>query len=425
MADPTNLPSFGDFSIQDTMEMGQGNADLLANLISPETTTADPDEVKNIISEIEDPAPSPTKPTGKAIVQPVEGQQPTQKDLLSNFLLDSTDDDDKGDEPIKPEASKKNISDLPGDPDTPENDQVADQEGSNQFTSLSNDLFKLGVFSKEEDETDVVIKTPEEFLERFNSEKKKGAIEQVDNFIGQFGEDYRAAFDAIYVKGVDPKEYFGAYNNIVDFAEMDMSIESNQEAVLKQALTDQGFEAEDVTAEIERLRNYGDLESVSLRHHKVLIKKDTVRLQELSEKAERDLQNKQTVRNQYINNVQSILEDKLKTKEFDGIPLNPKLAGELQDFLLVDKWKTNSGETLTDFDKAILEMKRPENHAMKVKLGLLLKILEKDPTLSTIQKSATSKQVDSLFSEVAKHKSNVSGVARQAPATSAASWFKK
>ena len=43
------------------------------------------------------------------------------------------------------------------------------------------------------------------------------------------------------------------------------------------------------------------------------------------------------------------------------------MANELHDFLLVDKYKTPSGETLTDFDRTILDLKRPENHSKKVK----------------------------------------------------------
>ena len=119
-------------------------------------------------------------------------------------------------------------------------------------------------------------------------------------------------------------------------------------------------------------------------------------------KSEQELQQKQVVKNQYISNVQTILNDKVKAKEFDGIPINPKLATELQDFLLVDKWKTPTGETLTDFDRAILDMKKPENHAMKVKVGLLLKMLEKDPTLSTIQRTGVTKKSNQLFGEVAR-----------------------
>ena len=225
-------------------------------------------------------------------------------------------------------------------------------------------------------------------------------MEVVDNFLGQFGEDYRQAFDAIFVKGVDPQQYFGTYNNIVNFAELDISKEENQEIIIKRALVDQGYESDEITKEIERLKNYGDLETVAARHHKVLVKKEAAKLKDLEENAERELQLKAQYRNLYIQNVQNILQEKVKAKEFDGIPVNPKLAQELQDFLLVDKYKTASGETLTDFDRVILELKRPENHAMKVKVALLLKTLEKDPTLSTIQKTGVTKQTNQLFSEV-------------------------
>ena len=189
---------------------------------------------------------------------------------------------------------------------------------------------------------------------------------------------------------------------------------------LKQALTDQGFDPEDVTTEIERLKNYGDLETVAAKHHKVLIKKEAAKLQQLEQQRSSELQQQQAVKQQYYQNVQNVLQDKLKAKEFDGIPLNPKLASELQDFLITDKYKTNSGETLTDFDKTILELKRPENHEKKVKLGLLLKILEKDPTLSTIQKSGLTKKSNELFGEVARQASK-SSVKSSKPAQT--SWF--
>ena len=58
---------------------------------------------------------------------------------------------------------------------------------------------------------------------------------------------------------------------------MDLSKENNQKSVMRQALSDQGFETEDIGKEIERLENYGDLESVATRHHKVLVKKEAVK----------------------------------------------------------------------------------------------------------------------------------------------------
>ena len=410
MADNLDTPSFGNFGIEDTMEMGVGNTQLLDDLFSPETSTEDPDKLEKIVKTAEEPQ-APKKPEvskGKEVVQKLDGEESTPQDVLKNFLGDDEDEEAEEDDVVTPPAKAAA-------------EEEEDDVTESPFVSLSKDLFKLGVFTQDDDEEDVVIETPEQFLEKFNSEKKKGAIEIVDNFIGQFGEDYQKAFDAIFVKGVNPKDYFGVYNNVVNFAELDLSNEDNQVRVIKQALADQGFDDEDVTTEVERLRNYGDLETVASKHHKVLVKKEAVKLQQMEQQAEQQLQQKAMVRNQYIQNVQSVLQDKLKTKEFDGIPLNPKLASELQDFLLVDKYKTPSGETLTDFDKTILELKRPENHAMKVKLGLLLKILEKDPTLSTIQRTGVTKKSTQLFEEVARQTSKKPGSGGNS--SKANSWF--
>jgi len=409
---------FGNFSIENTMEMGMGSSELLNDLMSPETSTSSPDDIKEITAEDKSPKAETPKKAAKSIGETIE-EAPEKKEepkqSIEDFLLGGDEEEEEEEAPVKKATGKQAE-------ETNDNDEESEPEVS-QFGALANDLFKLGVFSKDEDEDDQPISTAEEFLERFQAEKKKGAIEVVNNFIGQFGEDYQQAFDAIFVKGVDPKEYFGAYNQITSFAELDLSQENNQISVLKQALSDQGFDPEDITTEVERLKNYGDLESVAAKHHKVLVKKEAAKLQQMEAQAERELQQKQAIKNQYINNVQSVLQDKIKAKEFDGIPINPKLASELQDFLLVDKYKTTSGETLTDFDRTILDLKRPENHAMKVKVGLLLKILEKDPTLSTIQKTGISKKSNELFGEVARQVSKSSTKSSSGGASKSNSWF--
>lgn len=425
MAENLDSPSFGNFSIQDTMEMGLGSQELMNDLMGPETSTSNPDDIQEIVKEAAplEPPKAPDVPKGKEIVPKADGEQLTGQDLISSFLGDNTEEETQEAEPqevAKPKKAAK-LEQAPAAEEQTE-EGVEEQEQVSQFTALSRDLFKLGVFSKDEDEEDVAIDTPEAFLERFQNEKKKGAIEMVNSFIGQFGEDYQQAFDAIFVKGVNPKEYFGTYNNVVSFAEMDLSQENNQVTVIKQALADQGFEPDDINTEVERLKNYGDLENVATKHHKVLVKKEAQKLAQMEQKAEQELQQKQAIKNQYINNVQQVLQDKLKSKEFDGIPINPKLASELQDFLLVDKYKTASGETLTDFDRTILELKRPENHATKVKVALLLKILEKDPTLSTIQRTGVTKKSNELFGEVARQVTKAkSTTSAQQPKTN--SWF--
>ena len=422
MAENLDIPQMGNFSIQDTMDMGMGNQELLNDLLSPDSATSNPDDIQDIKN---DPAPVPTKKTTSK--QPAASEPAPEEDKkdepvkgIQDFLYGEDDDEEDDEDEPAPAPAKKTAAQ--GTDNQEDSDEEGDEEGANQFTALSRDLFKLGVFSKEDDEEeDAAIETPEAFLEKFQAEKKKGAIEIVDNFIGQFGEDYQKAFDAIFVKGVDPKDYFGTYNQIQSFTEMDLSQESNQVSVIRQALTDQGFEKEDVDTEVERLKNYGDLENVATKHHKVLVKKESAKLQQMEQQKESQLQQQQAIKQQYYQNVNNVLQEKIKAKEFDGIPINPKLAGELQDFLVTDKYKTNSGETLTDFDKTILELKRPENHATKVKLALIMKIMEKDPTLSTIQKTGITKKSNELFGEVARQaqKSSV----KSKPVTQSTSWF--
>ena len=423
MAENLDSQPFGNFSIQDTMEMGMGNAELLNDLMGPDSATSNPDDIQDI-----DNTPAPEKKTTKAPAKAdatttsTEETTPVdEKKSLTDFLMDDEKEEEEevDNQPVKKTSTLKESPAAKTEEGEEEGEGEAD---TNQFTALSKDLFKLGVFSKEDDEEDVPINNAEEFLERFNSEKKKGAIEVVNNFIGQFGEEYQQAFDAIYVKGVNPKEYFGAFNQIQSFANMDLAQETNQVAVITQALTDQGLDPEDVTTEVERLKNYGDLETVATKHHKVLIKKEAAKLQQMEQQKEVQLQQQAQYKQQYAANVNQVLQDKLKAKEFDGIPLNPKLAGELQDFLTIDKYKTNSGETLTEFDKTILELKRPENHEKKVKIALLLKILEKDPTLSTIQKTGITKKSNELFGEVARQASK-SAVKSHKPANVSTSWF--
>lgn len=411
MADEKELSvDFGNFGIENTMEMGLGNQELLTGLLEPETSTADPNSIKKVDEEPPVKKKAPEKkiasaPKKQESEDEDEGEKAPKQKSLAELLLEEGGDEEEEEETTTDATTAKPVK---KDGSEEEEGDGGEEPAESKFSALAKDLLKLGVFSQEEGEEDIKVSSPEEFLDRFNAEKKKGAVQMVDDFIGQFGDDYKAAFEAIYVKGVSPKDYFGAYNNIENFAELDLSQESNQVAVLKQVLADQGYEGEDLDAKIEKIKNYGDLEEEAGRAHKVLIKKEAANLQKLEKESQAKLQQLQASKQQYVQNVTTVLQEKLKTKEFDGIPINPKLATEIQDFLLRDKYKTPTGETLTEFDKTILELKRPENHATKVKLALLLKILEKDPTLSTIQKTGITKKSNELFSEVARQTSKSS-----------------
>lgn len=417
MAD-NNLESLDNFSIQDTIDTGSGDQQLLHDLISPETSTAEIDDIKNIEEEkkVETKLPDET-PKEKEVKKEDEKKLPSGEEIISSFLQGGDDDEEE-----EEEEEKTKPSDAPEKKSTPDDEE--EEEESSPLESLAMDLYKLGVFTNDENDEETPIKTPEEFLAKFNAEKKKGAVEILDSFISKYGEDYKNAFEAIFVNGVDPKEYFGTYNEAMDFSQLNIEGDenkANQKKVIRQVLLDQGFEPDDIDAQVEQLENFGELETTAKRHQKVLVKKQALKLQEMENQSKQQQQQREMMKNQYAQNVHSILEEKLKAKEFDGIPINPQLANELQDFLVKDRYTTPSGELLTEFDRAILDLKRPENHEKKVKIALLLNLLEKDPTLSTIQKAGVTKKTNTMFENVAKHKT---GTTKKQTTSQPSSWWK-
>lgn len=416
MADQNlDVPSFG---IVDTI--ASQSQELVDSFLDNDgSISGNPDDIKDIKADDAPPAPvkKDVKKAKAADATDADDDDADDKKAAAkpfDVLGELTEDDEDGED--DEDAGKKTIAKNKGAGSKGKADAVetgaADDTDSNEefnpFSSFTKELYNLGAFVKDEDEEVEIPSTPEQFLETFNAQVGRRAESAVENFISRFGEDYQEAFDAIFVKGVDPKQYFTVYNNIQSFSEMDLSSENNQEAVVRQTLKDMDYEEEDIDTEVERLKSYGDLEDVAKKHHKVLVKKEAQKLQQITEQQAKARAQQDAIKKQFASSVAQTLQEKVKTKDFDGIPVNPKLANEVQDMLLTEKWKNSTGEPLTDFDVEILNLKRPENHAMKVKVALLLKILKNDPTLSTIKKSAITKQTNQLFGEVIRSGSKTS-----------------
>jgi len=158
MAENLDNPSFGNFSIENTMEMGPGGAELLNDLLSPETSTGSPDDIQKIVKDAEPPAPDPKPdvPKGKEVVPKADGEELTGQDLISSFLGDNDDKEEDAEDadpqPVKKKAPAAEAKPVTTDEAKTEEGEEEGEEQVSQFTALSRDLFKLGVFSKDEDE---------------------------------------------------------------------------------------------------------------------------------------------------------------------------------------------------------------------------------------------------------------------------------
>ena len=157
MAENLDMPQMGNFSIQDTME-GIGSQQLLNDLLSPESATSNPDDIQDIKNE---PAPAPTKKTTSK--QPAASEpEPEKKDEnptkdIQSFLYGGDDEESEEETNDKPAAAtaKKAAQATDNQEDSKDDNEEGEEAPTSQFTALSRDLFKLGVFSKEDDEEDL------------------------------------------------------------------------------------------------------------------------------------------------------------------------------------------------------------------------------------------------------------------------------
>jgi len=382
-----------DFGIQDTQVLA--SKDLQNFLLS------DPDDVKDIEDEAE--KAEKLKQQQEALKKKQQQQQPS--------------DDEEGDEG-KPKQTPKKKEEKPEGKDVLENilfgKSGENQEGDegkiapgketstqededNTYATLGKDLLRLGVFSKnseEESEETLEIKTPEEFLERFNLEKKKGAINILDNFLGQFGDEYRKMFDAVFVNGVKPQDYLQSFAKVEAIKGIDLTSEDNQERVVRAYYKNLKWDDAKIETKIQKLKDYGDLEDESKAYHEVLLNREKEQAEALELKKQQEAQEAKDKEAATIKSYQRILNEKLKAQEIDGIPLTQKDVEETIKYMSDKKYKLQSGELLSEYDKDLLELNRPENHELKIKLGLLLR---KKLDLTSVKKTTISKKSDALF----------------------------
>lgn len=395
-----------DFNIDSTVvENQQLIDDIFGN---GDKVTSSPDDVAPIDTKDDvDTEPSEKKEPSKE--KDTSPKQDTNwvDEIFETEINQEHPDDDNDTKPVAQKDNQKSKDDKPKDDEKNQNvDNAID------FNSLSKDFFDLGLFSREEgEEGEEEISTAEKFLERMEYEKKKSAEKILDNFLSKFGEDYVDAFDAIFVKGVNPKEYFQTYNEALDYSSLDLSSEKNQELIVRKALQDEGYDEEDIDQKIEKLKDYHDLEDESKRVQKVVIKRQQQKLEEIKRNKEAELQREAEYKERYNNSVAKILNDKIKEKEFDGIPINPSIAKDVNDFITVDRWQLPDGKKLTDFDAFIINLDKPENFELKVKLATLVKIMQKDPSLNIIKNKAVTKEVNTLFKNTVTQKTNTKPVA--------------
>lgn len=376
--DANFLSTNPNFSIQSSSTVGDEVADLI---FGGGTPAANPRDVKPLVKKIVED-------------EPVESPEPEKVEVTADDLLNDLAAIDPKAPKTDPEPAKPKKEVLPTD--TNPVAEPSEEDASTTFSTLSKNLVDLGIFTQ--DEAEVLPKTAEEFKDKWIAERQEQVNTDIYNFlVSKHGEEGLKVFEDIFVKGVDPKEYYSKYTDIQSLKGLDLTVEANQEKVVRESLRRQGFKDEQIDKKVQKLKDYGDLEEEAPVAHELLLRQEEGNLQAIAAQKEQEAQAKAAERAAYSNSLQTILSEKLKTKEFDGIPVTDKVAREVYDMLNTEKWQLPSGEKLTDFDKEILELRNPANVELKIKLALLLR---NRLDLSKLKMNLVSKETNKIFEDL-------------------------
>jgi len=365
------------------------------------TGTENPAEVTPIAEtpDTKKKAPKGAKPE-EAAKETATLSQEQSEEVITSLLLNEEDAEES--ETEEGEESQEQTENI-------------DTSTGTNFSSLAKDLSDLGIFTETEGEEEAEITTPEQFAERWNKEKQKakwqGIYDIISNTHGELGAE---AFQAIFVDGVKPQDYISQFLELESVKGLDLSTEDNQEKIVKEYYTRLGWKKERIDKKIENLKNTADLEDEASVVHEKLVEQEEEELQEMQEQAKIEQQQKLKMKQQTTQSFNNILSAKLKAKDFDGIPVTDKVARETFDMLTTEKWKLPSGELLTDFDKMILDLRKPENHETKVKIALLA---HNNWDFSKIKTKAISQKNEQLFNNLTRSEKTVKKTQKTFPAS--------
>ena len=183
----------------------------------------------------------------------------------------------------------------------------------NIFYNLSQELYKLGIFS--EDDNDEEIKDPEQLKDKFQREKNKGAIDVLESYLSKYGPEHREAFEAIFQKGLNPREYYKREERIESVKNLDITQEINQEKVVREQYKRAGWSETRINKNIQNLKDLGDLEEEAAEAQRLLIEQEEQELQRAIQQEEQSNQQKVRLKQQHDQAIYEVFQNKIKNHE--------------------------------------------------------------------------------------------------------------
>ena len=299
-------------------------------------------------------------------------------------ILEDVEEEEQGGEPIDTKAKSKS----------------KDKEESTTSSAL-NLLKDKGILDFELDEGEVLT---EELAEEILEDKFDEAIE------GRIGELFAGLPDVVkqmikFAKdGGDPTAFVQTLAQATSTGlttNMDMSQEANQEAVMKTMLKKDGYDDEDISTQIEFLKDSGKLKAMAEKRFDVWNKnqeKETAALTAAQENKRK--QDREELRERKA----TLIAELQTTAEVDGIKLNSKDKREIPSYIFDKNIELENGSKISNYHKDVWEAM--SNKKASLQLAKLLRERKKDGSFdfSKIEKIAETAVTRKVKDNVQRNK---------------------
>lgn len=199
------------------------------------------------------------------------------------------------------------------------------------------------------------------------------------------------------LQGGDVRKFLSAMtkNSKVDTS-VDLSIESNQELVVRQSLSEEGYDEDYIQTQIDFLKDSNKLENFS--KNKIQKKKEREdREAEALKEEQRKLKEQQKVQQRKAKTKLASTVSNLE--EIKGIKLSKVDKKELPNYMLERNVKLQNGGKITTMQKDIMEALQDENKAI-----FLAKLLRNDFDLSDLAKEVQTKVTKKVKDGIRRNK---------------------
>lgn len=362
--------SFGNF---DSWEQAETTEDFFKQL--DDENRGDGTSAEEVIKQLEDDTP-----------ENEEGLHEQEKDLFQ-------------------EEEEENSNSGNGSQD--EEDEV--ETGKN--ISVLNTLKDKGFINFELEENQELT---EEFAEELLEDKFEETIEErIAEKLGGLPEDVQQVVQYV-LKGGSLNDFLkqvvetGSGNISED---LDLSVESNQELVVREMLLQQDFDEETIEAQIETLKDSGKLKNIAeKRFTKWLSDNKTARASLVQQQEQR----RQEIRDEIRESKRKMTETLNSLEEIGGLEPSKDDKKILPSFINDRTVKLNNGAEITEMQKE-LYYELPKNEQAMIQLAILLKNRNADGTFNfdNIAKKIKTKVTKDLKDNLRRNKNSIPKSGRQ------------